>query len=388
MHFVQSAGRDYKAASAICSLVTIWSHLAWPSHSHFHHHPLSPPPTFYNIGDGSTTRIGCHRLCPLPHHHPNDANGERQTQDSKWGTVPYMAWALGNGKLPHDPITIETTHPHHHSSTPNDANKDPCTQIGEQGRWEIVGCQRTRDGQRLWALSNWWVCPWHACPFPLCWHAACLPHTMVHPEQQTSESPYHVCGRGARTLETCQTANNHPRPPTNEEDACPNDDKGPEMNTNDASTHKQTQVTRSQGEQLTSPHSHLSYRIQVPRRWQWHGNQMMNDGWNPTFIVVYLWMFVSIPTPPSQSTSLRHRQQWNDSATTHCLSFANTQISECPTTLCHHPPTSLTPRLQTSNHCASRMANKRPRCPCHVHGASETPLTECPPSLLPSLPLC
>ena len=65
-----------------------------------------------------------------------------------------VAWALGNGKLPHDPITIETTHPHHCSSTLNDTNKDPCTQIGEQGCWETVGCQQTREGQHLWALSN------------------------------------------------------------------------------------------------------------------------------------------------------------------------------------------------------------------------------------------
>jgi len=90
-------------------------------------------------------------------------------------------------------------------------------------------------------------------------------NTMVHPEQQTSECPYHIHGMGTRTLETCQTANNHPQLPTNEEDAYPNNNKGPEMNMNNASTHEQTQVTRSQGEQLTSPHSHLAYRIQVPR---------------------------------------------------------------------------------------------------------------------------
>jgi len=34
------------------------------------------------------------------------------------------------------------------------------------------------------------------------------------------------CGMGARTLETHQTANNHPQPPTNKEDAHPNDDEG------------------------------------------------------------------------------------------------------------------------------------------------------------------
>ena len=75
-----------------------------------------------------------------------------QMRDSAHAT--YSGMGTGKCKLPHDPITVETTHPHHRSSSPNDANKDPCTQIGERGCWEIVGCQRTREGQCLWALSN------------------------------------------------------------------------------------------------------------------------------------------------------------------------------------------------------------------------------------------
>jgi len=88
MHFVQLVGWDYKAALAICSLVTIWSHLAWPSLSHFHHHhhhALTPPRTFYNVSSlplSSTTILSAHchvttRMMPPMNGIPRTAN-ERQ----------------------------------------------------------------------------------------------------------------------------------------------------------------------------------------------------------------------------------------------------------------------------------------------------------------------
>ena len=88
-------------------------------------------------------------------------------------------------------------------------------------------------------------------------------------------------------------------------------------------------MNRHRRQEAKVSNSPLSYRIQVPHHRQWCGNQRTNEGWNSLFVVVYFWTFVSIPTPSSsQSTLLRHRQQWNDNATTHCLSFANTLIAD------------------------------------------------------------
>jgi hypothetical protein len=52
------------------------------SHFHHHHHHAPSPPTFYNVGGGSTARFDRHRLRPLPCHHPNDANGS--TNGAPW----------------------------------------------------------------------------------------------------------------------------------------------------------------------------------------------------------------------------------------------------------------------------------------------------------------
>jgi len=79
--------------------------------------------------DGSTAHVDCHRLHLLPRHHMNDPNRGQPTWDSKRETAPMpctVAWALGHGELPHDPITIKTAHPRHHSTSPNNPNEDPC----------------------------------------------------------------------------------------------------------------------------------------------------------------------------------------------------------------------------------------------------------------------
>jgi len=42
-----------------------------------------------------------------------------------------VTWALGNGKLPHDLVDVKTAHPQHRSTSPNDANEEPHTQVNE-----------------------------------------------------------------------------------------------------------------------------------------------------------------------------------------------------------------------------------------------------------------
>jgi len=118
MHFVQSAGWDYKAASAICSLVIVWSHLVWPSLSHFHHHhhALTLPPTFYNISGGSTALIDhipitifslTPRLQTRNHGPPRTANERRQHPYPPMPCMWHRCWGIGNTPnkwVPHDAV--------------------------------------------------------------------------------------------------------------------------------------------------------------------------------------------------------------------------------------------------------------------------------------------
>jgi len=168
--------------------------------------------------------------------------------------------------------------------------------------------------------------------------------------------------------------------------------KSSKMDMNNASTHEQTQVMRSQGEQAHLSPTHVS--IQSPGAMSLTATWQPNNKWQTKFVDMTTrhlsfantliadqepWCTqdrkweVTVPMP-----RMCHGWHWG---------IRNTQISECPMMPCCHPPPSLTPCLQISNHSTSRTANERPWCPCHVHGASETPLTECPLSLLPSLPL-
>ena len=68
--------------------------------------------------------------------HSTDAtyrHSNQRTRVSTYATVHMVAWALGNGKLPHNLVDVETAHPRHCSTSLNDANEEPCTQVNERG---------------------------------------------------------------------------------------------------------------------------------------------------------------------------------------------------------------------------------------------------------------
>jgi len=106
--------------------------------------PLPPPPSV-TTADILQHRRWVYRLRRPPSTLPTAtsppkrcqwrmADPGQQTRDG--AHAMYGGMGAGKCKLPHDPITVETAHPRHHSSSLNDANEDPCTQIGERGHWE------------------------------------------------------------------------------------------------------------------------------------------------------------------------------------------------------------------------------------------------------------
>ena len=111
-------------------------------------------------------------------------------------TICMVTWALGNGKLPHDLVDVKTAHPQHRSTSPNDTNEEPRTQVNERGsapmprtwhgRWGIghtpnrecahipiavfslTPCLQTRNHSTPRTANERWQ---HPCPpMPHMWH--------------------------------------------------------------------------------------------------------------------------------------------------------------------------------------------------------------------------
>jgi len=156
-----------------CSPLNLLTHVTQ------HHHERQPVPM---PGEWETPQQGECPTTPWPltppsltprlqtrnHSAPRTANERRQHRYHVWvlpdqrtrvsahATIHMVAWALGNGKLPHDLVDVETAHPQHRSTSLNDTNKEPHTQVNERGSAPMP---------HTWALGNWthtqpWVCPY------------------------------------------------------------------------------------------------------------------------------------------------------------------------------------------------------------------------------------
>ena len=141
------------------------------------------------------TAHSCHRSTS-----PNNANEERHSQISEQGSAPmppYMAWVLGNGKLPHDLINVETAHPWHCSTSLNDANEEPHTQVNEQGS---VPMPHMWHGH--WGIGHTPNCECAHIPIAVFSLTPCL-QTRNHGAPRTANERC-ICGIGAGESEILQ----------------------------------------------------------------------------------------------------------------------------------------------------------------------------------------